>query len=238
MADKPLVLAVDDEPGVLRLIKLELEAQGIAVASAENGDQAVRAVEEQSPDIVVLDVMLPDVSGLELMGRIRESARIPIILLTARSRDVDKVEGLNMGADDYLAKPFSPEELTARVRAVLRRFQRGRAQRATLRSGSIEIDLDRRLVHRGDDLVLLTRTEWLLLEQLASRPGKLALNGDLLSQVWGPDYRSDLQYLRVWISRLRKKLEENAEAPRLIRTVQGVGYMLAIEEPQANQNGA
>jgi two-component system KDP operon response regulator KdpE len=238
MADKPLVLAVDDEPGVLRLIKLELEAQGLAVASAETGGEAVRAIQEQAPDIIVLDVMLPDINGLELMGRIREYARVPIILLTARNRDLDKVQGLNMGADDYLGKPFSPEELTARVRAVLRRFQRGRAQKGTLRSGEVEIDLERRLVYRRDEMVNLTRTEWLLLEQLAARPGKLVLNGDLLSQVWGPDYRSDLQYLRVWISRLRKKLEDNTELPRLIRTVQGVGYMLAIDEPEQQQNGA
>jgi two-component system KDP operon response regulator KdpE len=230
------VLAVDDEPGVLRLIKLELEAQGLEVTSAETGDEAVRAIEGHKPDIIVLDIMLPDVSGLELMGRIRSTINVPVILLTAKNRDVDKVHGLDMGADDYLAKPFSPEELSARVRAVLRRFQRGRTIKATLHSGSIEIDLHRRLVHKGGELVSLTRTEWLLLEQLAARPGKLVLNGDLLSQVWGPDYRSDLQYLRVWISRLRKKLEEDPETPHLIRTVQGVGYMLTAE-PVADSNG-
>jgi len=227
------VLAVDDEPGVLRLIRLELEAQGFEVGSADNGKDALEKVRERPPAIVILDVMLPDANGLELLQQFREAGNFPVIMLTARGSDSDKAYGLNLGADDYLAKPFSPEELSARVRAVLRRHAGGQEQRALLYAGELCIDLDRRLVFRGNEMVNLTRTEWLLLEQLAQRPGKLVLNGDLLSQVWGPDYRGDLQYLRVWISRLRKKLENDPSNPSLIRTVPSVGYILNASEDQA-----
>jgi two-component system KDP operon response regulator KdpE len=233
MTDKPRVLAVDDEAGVLRLIKLELSEQGYEVATAEDGAQALQAVNEQAPDIVVLDVMLPDIDGLELLKQLRETGSFPIIMLTARDRDIDKAHGLDMGADDYLGKPFSPEELSARVGAILRRRSADGEARKQLVAGSIRIDLNKRLVYRRDEPVNLTRTEWLLLEQLAARPGKLVLNGDLLSQVWGPDYTGDLQYLRVWVSRLRKKLEEDPSTPQLIRTVQGVGYVLQAQEQDA-----
>ena len=230
MTDQQFVLAVDDEPGVLRLIRLELEAQGFEVGTADSGKAAVQAVAERTPEIVILDVMLPDANGLELLQQLRETGPFPVIMLTARGTDSDKAAGLNLGADDYLAKPFSPEELSARVRAVLRRHGAGQEQRALLYAGDLCIDLQRRLVLRGSEMVGLTRTEWLLLEQLAQRPGKLVLNADLLGQVWGPDYRGDLQYLRVWISRLRKKLEDDPGNPSLIRTVQGVGYILQAEE--------
>jgi two-component system, OmpR family, KDP operon response regulator KdpE len=230
MPEQPRVLAVDDEAGVLRLIKLELTAQGYGVDTAENGERALQAIEGNPPDIVILDRMLPDSDGLDLLKQMRSIGSFPVIMLTARDRDVDKAQGLDLGADDYLGKPFSPEELSARVAAVLRRRPGAGEQRKRLASGSLLIDLDKRLVHRGDDMVNLTRTEWLLLEQLAARPGKLVLNGDLLSQVWGPDYTGDLQYLRVWISRLRKKLEDDPSTPQLIRTVQGVGYVLQAEE--------
>ena len=230
MNTKSRVLAVDDEPGILRLIKLELEAQAYTVETADSGAEALKAIESEAPDIAILDRMLPDADGLELLKKMREVASFPVIMLTARGRDVDKAEGLDLGADDYLGKPFSPEELSARVAAVLRRRPGAADAPKDLVGGSIRIDLHRRLVYRGEDMVNLTRTEWLLLEQLASRPGKLVLNGDLLSQVWGPDYTGDLQYLRVWISRLRKKLEDEPSTPQLIRTVQGVGYVLQAQE--------
>ena len=231
MADAPpIVLAIDDEPGVVRLIRLELEAQGFDVRSAETGKQALQAISEQAPDVAILDVMLPDANGLELLQQLRDTGSFPVIMLTAKGTDSEKAQGLNLGADDYLAKPFSPEELSARVRAVLRRQQGARDQRPLLYAADLCIDLQRRLVFRDNEMVSLTRTEWLLLEQMAQRPGKLVLNGDLLGQVWGPDYRGDLQYLRVWISRLRKKLEPDPSNPVLIKTVQGVGYILQAEE--------
>jgi two-component system KDP operon response regulator KdpE len=234
MADKPRVLAVDDEAGILRLIRLDLTAQGFDVKTAGDGAQAMRAIEEETPDIVILDVMLPDVNGLDLLRQMRDAGSFPVIMLTAKDRDTDKAEGLNLGADDYLGKPFSPEELSARVHAVLRRQRGAREGGPMLSAGNIRIDLNKRLVYRRDEMVNLTRTEWLLLAQLAERPGKLVLNADLLSQVWGPDYRGDLQYLRVWISRLRKKLEDDPSTPQLIKTVQGVGYVLQVQDANAD----
>jgi two-component system KDP operon response regulator KdpE len=230
MNNEPLVLAVDDEPGVLRLIKLELATQGLRVITATDGEEGLRMAEQQRPDLIVLDIMMPDISGLEVMRRLRERSSVPIILLTAKDHDQDKVRGLDLGADDYLIKPFNPEELSARVRAVLRRGIRpGDGEENVITVGDVEIDLSRRLVKKGGDVVSLTRTEWMLLQQLAANAGKVMLNTELLSKVWGPEYRDDLQYLRVWVSRLRGKLENEPSKPRLIKTLQGIGYLLDYE---------
>jgi two-component system KDP operon response regulator KdpE len=224
MSSEPLVLAVDDEAGILRLIKLELSAQGFRVITAGSGEEALRIAEEQRPDVVLLDILMPELTGLEVMRRIRERTNTPIILVTAKDKDADKVRGLEMGADDYVVKPFSPEVLGARIRAVLRRGLGPEAERI-VRAGSVEIDLTRRLVKRDGELVSVTRTEWLLLQHLAANAGKVILNSELLSKVWGPEYRDDLQYLRVWVSRLRHKLEPEPSSPRIIKTLQGIGYM-------------
>jgi two-component system KDP operon response regulator KdpE len=236
MSVQPQVLAVDDEPGVLRLIKLELTSQGFRVITADNGADAIRLEEEHRPDLALLDVMMPDMDGFELMRELRQRTNIPVILLTAKGSDGDKVKGLEQGADDYLAKPFSPDELSARVRAVLRRAVGAPGADQEVRVGSVEIDLHKRLVKRDGEFVTLTRTEWMLLQHLAANPGRIMLNAELLSKVWGPEYRGDLQYLRVWVSRLRKKLEEDPSNPQLIKTFQGIGYMLAI--PGSEQDGA
>jgi two-component system KDP operon response regulator KdpE len=231
MNNEPLILAVDDEPGVLRLIKLELSSQGLRVVTASDGEEALRMAEQQRPDIVILDIMMPDITGLEVMRRLRERSSVPVILLTAKDHDQDKVKGLDMGADDYLVKPFNPEELSARVRAVLRRGIRtgegGEDNIVTV--GNVEIDLTRRLVKKNGEVVSLTRTEWMLLQQLAANAGKVMLNTELLSKVWGPEYRDDLQYLRVWVSRLRGKLEAEPSKPTIIKTLQGIGYLLDQE---------
>jgi two-component system KDP operon response regulator KdpE len=230
MAVEPLILAVDDEAGILRLIKLELSSQGFRVVVANDGEEALRLAEQQRPDIVILDVMMPEMSGLEVMRRLRERTSIPIILLTAKDHDEDKVRGLELGADDYLVKPFNPEELSARVRAVLRRGFRPSAGAETIvRVANVEIDLSRRLVKKDGEVVALTRTEWMLLQHLAANAGKVMLNTELLSKVWGPEYRDDLQYLRVWVSRLRSKLEPDASNPTIIKTLQGIGYLLDAE---------
>src|SRR4029079_8447189 len=183
---EPLVLAVDDEAGILRLIKLELSTQGFRVVTAENGTQALCKAEEHRPDIALLDIVMPDMTGLEVMRKLRERTNIPVILLTAKGSDADKVRGLEMGADDYLAKPFSPEELSARVRAVLRRAVGSAGLENVVTIDNIEIDLNRRLVKREGDLIALTRTEWMLLQHLAANAGKVMLNAELLSKVWGP----------------------------------------------------
>ncbi len=236
MTTDPLILAVDDEAGILRLMKLELSAQGFRVITAASGDDAFRLAEEQRPDAILLDVMMPDVTGLEVMRRIREHSNVPILLVTARDKDADKVRGLEMGADDYIVKPFSPDELGARVRAVLRRALGGDTERV-VRAGDVEIDLMRRLVTRDGESVSVTRTEWLLLQHLAANAGKVMLNTELLTKVWGPEYRDDLQYLRVWISRLRGKLEETPSNPRIIKTLQGIGYLFEAT-PEATVEAA
>jgi two-component system KDP operon response regulator KdpE len=230
MTTEPLVMAVDDEAGILRLIKLELSTQGFRVVTAASGEEALRVAEEQRPDIALLDIVMPEMTGLEVMRRLRERSSIPVILLTAKGSEADKVRGLELGADDYLAKPFSPEELSARVRAVLRRTVGSSSTENIVRTGDIEIDLNRRLVKRNGDLVMLTRTEWMLLQHLAANAGKIMLNAELLSKVWGPEYRDDLQYLRVWVSRLRRKLEPDPSQPVMIKTFQGIGYMLDVAE--------
>lgn len=226
MESEPLILAVDDEAGILRLIKLELAAHGFRVITALGGEEALELVAQHEPDIALLDIVMPRMTGLEVMRRLRERSNIPVILLTAKGSDSDKVRGLELGADDYLCKPFSPEELGARVRAVLRRAPHRADAQNIVRVQGIEIDLERRLVKRDGALISLTRTEWMLLQHLAANVGKTLLNGDLLSKVWGPEYREDLQYLRVWVSRLRHKLEVVPADPKIIRTFQGIGYML------------
>jgi DNA-binding response OmpR family regulator len=226
-----MVMAVDDEPGILRLIKLELSTQGFRVVTASGGEEALRVSEEHRPDIALLDIVMPEMTGLELMRRLRDRSPLPIILLTAKGSEADKVRGLELGADDYLAKPFSPDELSARVRAVLRRSTGSSNADNVVRAGNVEIDLNRRLASRDGEILALTRTEWMLLQHLAANAGKIMLNSELLSKVWGPEYRDDLQYLRVWVSRLRRKLEDDASDPKLIRTFQGIGYMLSATVP-------
>jgi len=228
MSAEPLLLVVDDEAGILRLIKLELSAQGFRVITASSGEEALRLAEEQRPDAVLLDIMMPEITGLEVMRRLRERTNVPVLLVTAKDKDADKVRGLELGADDYIVKPFSPDELGARVRAVLRRGL-GQDVERVVRAGDVEIDLTRRLVKRAGTPVAVTRTEWLLLQHLAANAGKVMLNTELLSKVWGPEYRDDLQYLRVWVSRLRAKLEAEPANPAIIKTLQGIGYMFEAE---------
>ena len=225
----PLVLAVDDEPAILRLLALGLKDYGFQVITASNGDEALISAETHRPDIILLDILLPDMTGLEVMKRLRERSNIPVIMVTAKDGDRDRIGGLEMGADDYVTKPFIPDELGARIRAVLRRAEGIRVDHKII-IGSLEIDLDRRLVNRGGNPVRLTRNEWRLLHFLAANAGKVIINAELLTKVWGPEYRDDLQYLRVWISRLRHKLEADPAAPVIIKTVPGIGYVFEMED--------
>jgi len=231
MSTEPLLLVVDDEAGILRLMKLELTAQGFRVVTASDGEKAITMAEEHRPDAILLDVMMPGLSGLEVMRKLRERSNVPIVLVTAKDKDTDKVRGLELGADDYVVKPFNPDELGARVRAVLRRTLAQDIDRVIV-AQDVEIDLNRRLVKKGGEPVALTRTEWLLLQHLAANAGKVMLNTELLTKVWGPEYRDDLQYLRVWVSRLRAKLEETPSNPVIIKTLQGIGYLFEAEAPE------
>jgi two-component system KDP operon response regulator KdpE len=236
MAAKPLVLAVDDEAGILRLIRLELSSLGFRVIAASSAEEALEVVERQRPDIVLLDILLPGMSGLEGLRLMRERWPVPVIMVTARDRELDKVRGLEMGADDYIVKPFGADELAARIRAVLRRAS-GIQPDQVVRADGIEIDLNRRVVTgRNAEPITLTRTEWQLLEHLAANAGKVLLSGELLAKVWGPEYRDDLQYLRVWVSRIRQKVERDPANPEIIKTRPGIGYMLeATQQAEAEE---
>jgi len=231
MTPHPLVLAVDDEKGILRLFKVELEAQGFRVLTAENGAEAIKLARDQRPDILLLDVMMPEMDGLEVMRRMKDEWSVPVLLVTAKDSTTDKLRGLEMGADDYIIKPFSVDELGARIRAVLRRMMPER--NPVFRFGDLEVDTAHRSVRRAGKLVNLTRTEWELLEALVANAGKVMLGPELLTKVWGPEYREDLEYLRVWVSRLRQKIEPDPGRPVLLKNIPGIGYMLDPGEPPA-----
>jgi two-component system KDP operon response regulator KdpE len=224
MTEVPLILAVDDEPGVLRLIDLELSSQGFRVITATNGDDALAAVQQHRPQVLVLDVVLPGLDGLTVMAELKR--QVPVILLTGRDRDRDKIRGLDLGADDYVAKPFIPEELSARVRAILRRALPAEERTRIVTFGDIEIDLDGRLVRKSGSIVALTKTEWQLLQFLTESAGKISTNRELLTKVWGRECANDNAYLRVWVARLRAKLEDDPAKPAIIRTRPCVGYYL------------
>jgi two-component system KDP operon response regulator KdpE len=231
---KHLILVVDDEPAIVRLVRAKLQADGYAVIAAGRGEEALAALEEQRPDLIVLDLMMPGIDGFETLRRVRTQSQVPVIMLTARASDADKLKGLVGGADDYVTKPFNPDELAARVAAVLRRAG-GTAPaggRAVLRYPNLEIDLERRRVVADGAEVRLSRTEWELLAQLAGNAGRVMLHGELLSRIWGPEFRDETHYLRTWVSRLRAKLEPGRgpeagdEAPSVIATFPGLGYRL------------
>jgi DNA-binding response OmpR family regulator len=229
VASNPLVLVADDEPRITKLVSIALSEEGLRVVTAQNGTEAVRKAEEYRPDIVLLDIVMPDLDGIEVMRLLREQRPVPVILLTAKGSTADKAMGLDLGADDYIAKPFHPDELAARVRAVLRRSSGAGPGGGIVKFDDVEIDLERRMVTRGGELVQLSRTEWLLLQHLAANADKVVLHTELLTKVWGPEYRDDLQYLRVWVSRVRRKLGAKPGEPGRIRTFQGIGYLLDVD---------
>ncbi|HVX29689.1 MAG TPA: response regulator transcription factor [Nitrolancea sp.] len=229
---KQLVLVADDDAPILRLVRTKLQADGYGVITAANGQEAVELVERERPDVVVLDIMMPVMDGMEAMQRIRESSSVPIILLTARSGPTDKIRGLDSGADDYVTKPFNPDELAARVAAILRRSrsEQAPAQQQRLTYGDLNIDLALRQVTLRGDEVRLTRTEWELLYLLASNAGRVMTHGELLSRIWGPEFRDETYYLRTWVSRLRGKLDDAGSEESLIVTYPGLGYRLRPPE--------
>jgi DNA-binding response OmpR family regulator len=226
MSPPPLVLVADDEPRITKLVALTLADEGFRVVTARGGVEALQMAEQLRPDIVLLDIVMPDLDGIEVMRRLRERRPVAIILLTAKVSMADRAKGLGLGADDYLAKPFHPDELTDRVRAVLRRADGAAPGSGVLQFDGVEIDLERQMVLRNGKLVQLSRMEWLLLQRLAVDAGTVVPAAELLSEVWGPDYRDDLQFLRVWISRLRRKLGAAAGEAGPIRVVRGDGYLL------------
>jgi DNA-binding response OmpR family regulator len=222
------VLLVDDEERILNFLRTKLTASGYDVLTAGDGQAALEQVQTQEPDLMVLDLVMPGMDGFEVLKELRSFSGIPVIILSARGSDMDKIRGLETGADDYLAKPFNPDELVARVEAVKRRLEPeiGRKTPKPISLGRITIDFERRLVNANELEVKLTRIEWLLLSELARNAGRLMLYNELLARVWGQEYRNDVQLLRTWINRLRKKLEENPRQPKVIRTVPKTGYII------------
>lgn len=225
------VVTADDDPQLLRLIARNLEFEGYEVETASNGVLALEAIERSLPDLVLLDVMMPKMDGFTVCQRVREFSSVPIILITARGQDQDKVKGLDLGADDYLTKPFSVEELLARVRAVLRRsqFRADEAQAvraAVVTIGELSIDFAQHLVTRAGQEVVLTPTEYRLLAYLAQNVGRVLTQDLLLEHVWGADYIGESHMLQVNINRLRRKLEDDPAHPHYLKTKVGIGYLL------------
>lgn len=220
------ILIVDDEEHIIELVELYLSKEGYRVSSALDGDTAVEKFNEEKPDLLVLDIMLPGRDGLEILRHIRKTSEVPVIMLTARESEVDKVVGLELGADDYLTKPFSPRELVARVKAVLRRSRPPAEEVAErLELEGLTIDTSRRRVEvDGAGEVELTAKEFDLLFVLASNQGIVLTRDRLMEKVWGYEYIGDTRTVDVYIRHLREKLADNAESPRFIETVRGVGY--------------
>jgi len=227
------ILVVDDEPKLVRLVREVLTATGYEVVSVSKGEQAIEAAALEQPDLILLDIVLADrTDGFEVARRLRKFTDTPIVMLTAKAREADVLKGFEVGADDYLTKPFSSKELLARVRAVLKRSRRDEtAEGGTeIVCGGLQIDLARRRVKLAGEEVHLTRTEYELLHELATHRNQVMLHEQLLKAVWGPEYRDDVDYLRAYIRYLRRKLEADPSEPKLILTQQGVGYMLACPE--------
>ena len=223
------ILVVDDEPQIRRALRTSLEAHGYEVRTAGTGEEAVLAAAEEALDLVFLDLGLPDLDGTEVIARVRAFSEVPVIVLSVRDRQMDKVAALDAGADDYVTKPFGMDELLARLRAALRRGHADEAAPAVLDFGDLQVDLGLRLVTRGNERIHLTKTEWALLEALVTNPGKLLTHQWLLRRVWGPSYAEESHYLRVYVRALRRKLDDAAAAPRLILTEPGVGYRWIAE---------
>lgn len=221
------VLVVDDEAAIVELVSYNLTREGFDVLVSADGAEAVRMARRESPDLVILDVMLPSMSGLDVCRQLRRETEIPIILLTARKDEVDRVLGLELGADDYVTKPFSPRELVARVKAILRR-SRGRDEDAgdvhEISRTGLTVDPDRREASLDGKTLHLTFTEFELLHILAKNPGRAFTRDDLLMRVWGQDFYGDARTVDVHVRHLREKLMEDLQTPRFIETVRGVGY--------------
>ncbi len=217
------ILVIEDDPAILRLLQRGLSMEGYQVETATNGESGLKLFQEKQPDLIVLDLMLPGMDGLEVCQRIRQKSKLPILILTAKDAVQDRVEGLDAGADDYLVKPFNLEELLARIRALLRRTEQER--QPVLRFADVTIDTTTREVRRGDRKLELTKKEYQLLELFMRHPRQVLTREMIFDRIWGYDFGGESNVLEVYIRYLRQKLEQNGE-PRLIHTVRGVGYVM------------
>ena len=228
-AAKPRVLIVDDEPQILRFLRPSLGAAGYEVIEARNGAEALKRAASDAPDVIVLDLGLPDCDGKDVIRKICEWSKVPIVVLSARDREADKIEALDIGADDYVNKPVGVGELMARLRAALRHSIGRAGEKPVVRAGSLTIDIAARRVTVADHQVRLTPREFELLAVLARNAGRVVTHRQLLTAVWGPAHAEDTQYLRVYVGQLREKLEERFGGQDLIQTEAGVGYRLRAE---------
>jgi len=226
---KPVALVIDDEVQSLRRLKITLEPNGYKVCEADNGQHGIVEAASRRPDIVLLDLGLPDMDGVELLKRLREWSRVPVVVLSVRDREEDKVAALDHGADDFVTKPFGTSELLARMRAALRHAQPA-AEEAVFKSGDLEVDFVSRVVKLGGREVKLTATEYALLRLFVMHAGKVLTHKQILREVWGPNSTEQTHYLRVYMAHLREKLEKNASAPRLFTTEPGIGYRFVAPE--------
>ncbi len=235
MPPRATILVVDDEPHARQLLQVNLASAGYRVLTAQDGQEALEIVRRELPDLVILDLMLPKMDGYTVCRRIRSFSNVPVIMLTARSSQVDLIHGFEVGADDYLTKPFDMTELLMRVQAVLRRskWSEDTHVQKRFKVGPIEIDFARHQVAVDGEPVKLTPTEYRLLAYLASHPNRVILHRELLRAVWGPEYGDETEYLRVYMRYLRQKLEKDPSHPRYLLTQPGAGYML--HQPEADK---
>jgi two-component system KDP operon response regulator KdpE len=228
-ATPPRILVVDDEPQIIRFLRTSLSANGYEVIDAASGADALKRAAADSPDAIVLDLGLPDVDGKDVIRELREGSGVPIIVLSARSREAEKIAALDLGADDYIDKPFGIGELMARLRAALRHRLQQQAETTLFQCGDFSVDLVRRTVKRAGETIRLTPKEYDLLRVLAQHAGKVLTHRHLLQAVWGPAHIHDTTYLRVFIGQLRRKIEIDPDEPSVILTEPGVGYRLNDE---------
>jgi two-component system KDP operon response regulator KdpE len=231
MDKDPLILIIDDEPQILRALKTILTANHFRVAAAKSGDEGIALAVVQPPDVIILDLTLPDIDGIQLCEQIREWSRVPIIVLSVRDNEKDKVAALDKGADDYLTKPFGIEELLARIRVALRHSEQSIGNKqSVIKAGPILIDLARHVVTSNSEEIRLTATEFKLLAYLAAHADRVLTHKAILTQVWGLDDFDHVEYLRVYIGQLRKKLEIDPDEPQIILTEPGIGYRFKSAE--------
>jgi two-component system KDP operon response regulator KdpE len=227
MNDGSLVLVVDDELQIRRFLRISLEGRGYEVIEAANGHDALTRAAQARPDLILLDMGLPDMEGMEVLARLREWTKTPVLILSVRDSDQDKVGALDAGADDYVTKPFSTDELLARMRTALR-HARTNPDEPVFTSGRLTVDLSRRIVTVEGNPVRLTPTEYALLRLMIQNAGRVLTHAQILRAVWGPEYVNETHYLRVYFAQLRQKLEADPSVPRLLLTEPGVGYRLAM----------
>ncbi|MDX2222520.1 MAG: response regulator [Rhodospirillaceae bacterium] len=229
-ANSPAVLIVEDDPAIQRLLRNTLKVQDYRVIEAGTGAAALRLVQSSQPDLIILDLGLPDVDGMSVIRDVREGSTVPIVVLTSRDDERSKVTALDMGADDYVTKPFGVDELMARVRTALRHRLAALGSRPIFRTGALEVDLVRRLVTLAGDEVRLSRKEYEILQQLVIHAGKVLTHRHLLREAWGNGEDIDVQYLRVYVRQIRQKIEKDPGRPQYVLTEPGVGYRLQVLE--------